>query len=198
MPPPPSLYGALDPVQPPLLSSSNPASPNPAASPIGLVLDRYPHIRPPAPPCPPHLRGALTPRHFPPPLPVQSSNVSSCGISTSMVPDTLNWTAPEVVSRQRVTEKSDCYSLGVVLWELFTGRVPFDEPEYMGVGTGQRMIRVALLSGDRYHPPIPSDMPREPADLLREVWNREPDLRPTAQQIVNRLVQMSGSSSLWR
>ena len=38
---------------------------------------------------------------------------------------TLMYAAPEVLARQGASTASDIYSLGVVMWEVFTCRTPF-------------------------------------------------------------------------
>lgn len=44
---------------------------------------------------------------------------------------TLPWTAPEIIRTPKaVTEKADVYSFGIVMWELWTGREPFDGINY--------------------------------------------------------------------
>jgi serine/threonine protein kinase len=39
---------------------------------------------------------------------------------------TPNWMAPEIMQGLAYTEKSDVYSFGMILWELITGQVPFE------------------------------------------------------------------------
>ena len=46
---------------------------------------------------------------------------------------TVAWAAPEVILRQRATEKIDIWSFGVILWEVVTGRVP--HPGQLGFPT---------------------------------------------------------------
>ena len=40
---------------------------------------------------------------------------------------TPQWMAQEVLMGQTITKKSDIYSYGVVLWEIITRKIPFDE-----------------------------------------------------------------------
>lgn len=44
------------------------------------------------------------------------------------------WTAPEVLRSQSYNEKSDVYSMGVILWELLTSEEPWGDKTAMQVG----------------------------------------------------------------
>lgn len=98
-------------------------------------------------------------------------------------PQTINWTAPEVLRNPKVFEKpSDVYSLTMVLWELLTGQVPFDEAG-LGPSEGREQI---LTHGKR--PVIPDDTPTEYAHLLERGWAQDPAERPTAAELRDALI----------
>lgn len=100
-------------------------------------------------------------------------------------PQTINWTAPEVLQNSRVFAKpADVYSLTMVLWELLTGHVPFDEPG-LGPTEGRALI---LEFGKR--PVIPDDTPTEYASLLERGWAQDPAERPTAPELLDELILM--------
>lgn len=40
---------------------------------------------------------------------------------------TYRWMAPEMINHKHTSKKVDVYSFGIVLWELVTGLVPFEE-----------------------------------------------------------------------
>lgn len=39
---------------------------------------------------------------------------------------TIQWCAPEVIKTGEYTEKADIYSLGMVLYEIISGKQPFE------------------------------------------------------------------------
>jgi len=47
--------------------------------------------------------------------------VHSCGAPAG------RWMAPEVIEHNPYRERADVFSFGIMLWELLTGRVPYDD-----------------------------------------------------------------------
>ena len=102
------------------------------------------------------------------------------------VPQTVNWTAPEVIKGGKVayTPAADVYSLIMVLWEILSGKVPFDEP-----GLGPSDVGTVVVEQKR-RPPILDETPPEYANLLRRGWDHDPSRRPSARTVVSELLLM--------
>mmetsp|Transcript_2512 Transcript_2512/g.8926 ORF Transcript_2512/g.8926 Transcript_2512/m.8926 type:complete len:872 (+) Transcript_2512:51-2666(+) len=98
---------------------------------------------------------------------------------------TLNWLAPEVLAETSpYTEKADVFSFGMVLWEMLSGRTPFEGK------TPLQVVR-ALDTGKR--PPIEDDTNADFAQLVRDCWAQDMNARPTFSVIVERLKSLHTS-----
>eukprot|EP00051_Salpingoeca_urceolata_P018662 m.264115 g.264115 ORF g.264115 m.264115 type:complete len:686 (-) comp19247_c6_seq8:39-2096(-) len=94
----------------------------------------------------------------------------------------IKWTAPESLSYNMFTIKSDVWAFGVVLWELAT----YGKPPYPGIDLF--LVLDKLESG--YRMPRPEGCPPDIYRLMRECWEWEADKRPTFRAIKKRLETM--------
>jgi serine/threonine protein kinase len=108
---------------------------------------------------------------------------------TPSVPQSLKGTpayiAPELlVSRTYVHPASDIYSLGITLFELLTGELPFD------VGSKERMVEAHLREIPRSPRHYRPDLSRDVAQLVQQMLTKTPDRRPLAQEVVEQLQRL--------
>ncbi|XP_038705280.1 serine/threonine-protein kinase STY46-like isoform X2 [Tripterygium wilfordii] len=92
---------------------------------------------------------------------------------------TYRWMAPEVIEHRPYDHKADVFSFGIVMWELLTGKLPYENmtPLQAAVGVVQQGLR----------PTIPRHTHPELLALLESCWLQDPSLRPEFSEIVERL-----------
>jgi len=112
-----------------------------------------------------------------------------------VVVGTAPYMAPEQAASRQVAPAADWYSMGVVLYEALTSRLPF-------VGTMQEIC----MDKQKHEPPPPRahrpDVPRDLDVLCSELLRFEPSERPSGADVLKRLgvdqarfTQMVSSSS---
>lgn len=91
---------------------------------------------------------------------------------------TPQWMAPEVLRSDPSDEKSDVYSYGVVLWELVTEKIPWDNLNSMQV------IGAVGFMDQRLE--LPKDLDPQWASIIESCWHRDPKERPSFQELLER------------
>ncbi|XP_060073140.1 fibroblast growth factor receptor 4-like [Ylistrum balloti] len=98
---------------------------------------------------------------------------------TSKGPSPIRWMAPESLSDQCFTRKSDVWSFGVLLWEIVTlGATP-----YPGM-TAREVIKTVLI-GKWLQCPL--HCKQELYSLMTRCWDMEPKERPSFSEIAKEL-----------
>lgn len=84
---------------------------------------------------------------------------------------TAQYLAPEIVAGKGTTAQTDLYALGVVLYRLFTGRLPFEGDDPFAVALQHR---TAPVPSPRVFVP---EMPRGLAEVLTRLLEKDPARR---------------------
>jgi serine/threonine protein kinase len=93
---------------------------------------------------------------------------------------TLPWKAPELFKRgSKYTTECDIYSLGMTLWELSSGKLPFADAQDNG------QIIAWAVQGEQEV--IPAEAPEHLKVTIQACWALVPTRRPTAAQVVGAL-----------
>ncbi|KAI9490535.1 kinase-like domain-containing protein, partial [Zychaea mexicana] len=95
---------------------------------------------------------------------------------TGSVAGTPNWMAPEVIELQGASTKSDIWSLGCTVIELYTGKPPY--ADLIPMTTLFRIVEDDC-------PPLPENGPDDLKDFLRLCFRKVPKERPTAVELLD-------------
>uniref|UniRef100_A0A6Q2YSX5 Tyrosine-protein kinase receptor n=1 Tax=Esox lucius TaxID=8010 RepID=A0A6Q2YSX5_ESOLU len=101
----------------------------------------------------------------------------------------IRWMPPESIMYRKFTTESDVWSLGVVLWEIFTyGKQPWyqlSNNEVIECITQGRVLQ------------RPRTCPKEVYDLMLGCWQREPHMRHHIKEIHNLLLNLAKASPVY-
>ncbi|GMF38454.1 unnamed protein product [Phytophthora fragariaefolia] len=107
---------------------------------------------------------------------------------------TLLWSAPEVFAGEVQSEKTDIFSLGVLIAELDTHRPPYsDAVTARGTVMPPLQVLQRVVSG-HLKPSLLSTCPDEIVDLAGWCLHRDPKLRPSARDVVQAVRSIPGVS----
>ncbi|XP_050886590.1 serine/threonine-protein kinase STY46 isoform X12 [Lathyrus oleraceus] len=96
---------------------------------------------------------------------------------------TYRWMAPEVIQHKPYNHKADVFSFGIILWELLTRKLPYEDlsPLQAAVGVVHKDLR----------PEIPRDAHPKLVELLHWCWHKDPSLRPEFSEVLKFLQHMN-------
>ncbi|XP_019410512.1 PREDICTED: BDNF/NT-3 growth factors receptor isoform X1 [Crocodylus porosus] len=101
----------------------------------------------------------------------------------------IRWMPPESIMYRKFTTESDVWSLGVVLWEIFTyGKQPWyqlSNNEVIECITQGRVLQ------------RPRTCPKEVYDLMLGCWQREPHMRLNIKEIHSLLLNLAKASPVY-
>uniref|UniRef100_A0A8R7TP80 Serine/threonine-protein kinase HT1 n=1 Tax=Triticum urartu TaxID=4572 RepID=A0A8R7TP80_TRIUA len=91
---------------------------------------------------------------------------------------TYRWMAPEVINHKPYDHKADVFSFAIVLWELVTSKVPYENLTPLQAALSVRQgLRLVIPSG--VHPRI--------SKLIQRCWGENPNTRPVFSEITAEL-----------
>ena len=113
--------------------------------------------------------------------------------STTLRGGTYRWMSPELHDQETPglrtrlrTESSDCYALGMVVYEVLSGSVPF-------YGYHVAAAVMAVLRGERPKRPETGWFTDEVWNIVEHCWKPESGDRPSVSCVLQRLEEASGS-----
>ena len=116
-----------------------------------------------------------------------------CLTRTGSAIGTLAYMSPEQMQGKEVDQRTDLWSLGVVIYDMLTGRHPFP-------GENAMAIRTAVLQAEpeplrRLRPDVPAKLDR----LVTALLQKDPAARmPSAESVEAALRAMASGASWWR
>lgn len=94
---------------------------------------------------------------------------------------TYRWMAPEVINHKPYDHRADVFSFAVVLWELVTSKMPYENLTPLQAALGVRQ-------GMRLE--IPSWVHPQLSKLIQQCWDENPNVRPSFAEITAELEDM--------
>ncbi|XP_038055741.1 uncharacterized protein LOC119727764 [Patiria miniata] len=98
-------------------------------------------------------------------------------LEKSKVQGTPAWMAPELMANtaNSLTDKVDVYSFGIIMWEMFTGLIPY---------RGLSVFQVLEAVQKKQRPDIPESCPQPLRCLIIACWEHKPNKRPSFKDIL--------------
>jgi eukaryotic-like serine/threonine-protein kinase len=96
--------------------------------------------------------------------------VTNVHTETGMLMGTVKYMSPEQLRDTKIDERTDIWSLGVVLYEMLTGSTPFEAP------TSNETV-AAVLAPQRPSLKFPEGIPKPLQDIVRKALEKERDNR---------------------
>jgi len=116
------------------------------------------------------------------------TDLTQHAVQTTLFAGTPVYMSPEQAARLPVTEASDWYSVGVMLYKVLTGILPFDGHIH------------DVLKAKQQHEPRPpqelaSNLPEDLSTLCSDLLRIDPKARPTGSEFISRLEKADPEST---
>lgn len=89
----------------------------------------------------------------------------------------IKWAAPEVLNYTKFSSKSDVWSFGILMWEVYSG----GKAPYPGMGNVEVVENV--VKGERLD--RPRQCPHDVHNIMRTTWEMSPENRPSFAELMH-------------
>ncbi|HSB09554.1 MAG TPA: protein kinase [Blastocatellia bacterium] len=120
----------------------------------------------------------------------ESTADTALATSPGTVIGTAAYVSPEQARAETISSASDLFSLGIVLYEMATGRHPFRADSALGFL--QAIVSEQVIAPSRLNPEVPESLDR----LILQMLEKDSRLRPSAavvEGVLSRLERSAGS-----
>ncbi len=118
-----------------------------------------------------------------------SRSITSRVSQEGMIVGTVYYLAPEQALRQDVDHRADLYALGVLMYELITGRLPFTADDPLGVIS--QHLNAPVVPPSTYKPDISPALD----DIILRLLSKRPDDRPSSAAEVRYVLDHLGEET---
>jgi tetratricopeptide (TPR) repeat protein len=97
----------------------------------------------------------------------------------------FRWRAPELIKDKSVEKKSDIYSFGILIWEIFSNKIAFSEYSYE-----DPLTLIIKIIGEKLRPDLnllKNDTPELIKKIIEACWNDDDKERPDAEELCKAL-----------
>jgi len=109
------------------------------------------------------------------------------GEKEDTVPGTPQFLAPELLRGENPSIRTDVYAMGVLLYEMFTGQVPFDDPDTA------KLVRRVIAEAPPKAETLRPDLPPELLSILDRAIAKDPQTRfRDADELADAIARFEG------
>jgi len=119
----------------------------------------------------------------------QTLSITADGTVFGTILGTIRYMSPEQARGETLTNATDIFSLGIVLYEFATGRHPFEANS--AVGVLQAIVSDSPLPPSRLNPELPAGVEA----MLLGMLEKDQRFRPSAAELEEQLAQPGGASA---
>ena len=124
---------------------------------------------------------------------IQQNASTTNGKNLTAETGTYRYMAPEVIKNQKYHYPADIYSLAVLMWEIITRELPFQNLSQI------EAAGCVALEGKR--PPFPKGIPAQVRLIIEKCWSGKPEERMSTEEVIKAVedldMKLSEESKTW-